>query len=119
MIDSGTEIIKFPKNGYLISPKLSEESIQILTKGLLFEEAFGLDKIDLSIDNNERLAPTIGIIDKLQHFNNSGRIIVMTDSSCMDSASPSLTKCYWLLDKFVKLASEENAIDASLMQKKF
>ena len=27
MIDSGTEIIRFPKNGYLISAKLSEESI--------------------------------------------------------------------------------------------
>ena len=27
MIDSGTEIIKFPKNGYLLSAKLSEESI--------------------------------------------------------------------------------------------
>ena len=40
MIDSGTEIIQFPKNGYLISGKMSEESIQILTKGLLFEEAF-------------------------------------------------------------------------------
>jgi len=34
VIDSATEIIKFPKNGYLLSAKLSEESIQILTKGL-------------------------------------------------------------------------------------
>lgn len=40
MIDSGTEIIQFPKDGYLLSAKLSEESNQILTKGLLFEEAF-------------------------------------------------------------------------------
>ena len=34
MIDSGTEIIRFPKDGYLLSTSLSEESIQILTKGL-------------------------------------------------------------------------------------
>lgn len=34
MIDSGSEIIRFPKNGFLISAKLSEESNQILTKGL-------------------------------------------------------------------------------------
>jgi membrane-bound transcription factor site-1 protease len=30
VIDSGTEIIKFPKNGYLMSAKLTEESSQIL-----------------------------------------------------------------------------------------
>jgi hypothetical protein len=82
-----------------------------LTKGLLFEEAFGLDKVDLSIDNNERLAPSIGIVDKLQNFNNSGRIILMTDSSCLDSASSSLTKCYWLIDRFVKIATEEIKYD--------
>lgn len=40
VIDSGSEIIQFPKNGYLISAKLSEESNQILSQGILFEEAF-------------------------------------------------------------------------------
>lgn len=34
VIDSGSEIIRFPRNGYLVSAALSEESIQILTKGL-------------------------------------------------------------------------------------
>lgn len=38
VIDSSTEIIQFPKNGYLISATLNEESSEIFTKGLLFEE---------------------------------------------------------------------------------
>ena len=41
----------------------------------------------------------------------------MTDSSCMDSASPSLTKCYWLAERFVRIATGEQ--DASLMASKY
>ena len=66
-----------------------------------------MERVDLTIDNNERLVPTIGVVDKLQGLNNSGRIVVMTDSSCLDSSSPSLIKCFWLLDKFVRIASGE------------
>jgi hypothetical protein len=52
------------------------------------------------------MVPTIGIVDNLPGFeDSSGRIIVMTDSSCLDSASASLSKCYGLIDRFVKLAS--------------
>jgi membrane-bound transcription factor site-1 protease len=122
MIDSATEIIRFPKNGYLISAKLSEESIQILTKGLQFEEAFGIERADLTIDNSEKMVPTIGILDHLpgEHFGNtSGRLIVMTDSSCTDSASSSLTKCFWLLEKFVRIASLELASDPVLMSPQY
>lgn len=105
MIDSGTEIIKFPHGGFLISAHLSEESNQILTKGLQFEEAF-IDSKDLEIDSNEKFVPTIGIVDHLPGLEDtSGSIIVMTDSSCTDSASPSLSKCFWLLERFVRLAS--------------
>ena len=104
MIDSGSEIIRFPHNGYLISAKLSEESNQILTKGLQFEES--VEKVDLEIDQSDRMVPTIGIVENLPGFDDSsGRIIVMTDSSCLDSASASLSKCYGLMDRFVKLAS--------------
>ena len=104
MIDSGSEIIRFPKNGYLISAKLSEESNQILTKGLQFEES--VEKVDLEIEQSDRMVPTIGIVENLPGFDDSsGRIIVMTDSSCMDSASASLSKCYGLIDRFVKMAS--------------
>lgn len=119
MIDSGTEIIRFPKHGYLMSAKLNEESMQILTKGLQFEEAFGAERTDLIIDNNEKIVPIIGILDGLPGYNNSGRIVIMTDSSCLDSASPSLTKCFWLLERFVKVASGENTKDSMLMQDKY
>lgn len=63
--------------------------------------------MDLQIDQSDRMVPTIGIVDSLPGFeDSSGRIIVMTDSSCMDSASASLSKCYGLMEKFVKLASQ-------------
>jgi len=39
-IDSGTEIIRFPKDGYMLSASLNEESISIMNKGFQFEEAF-------------------------------------------------------------------------------
>jgi hypothetical protein len=110
MIDSGTELIRFPKDGYLISAKLSEESNQILTKGLQFEESFGVERADLEIDKNDKMVPTIGIVDHFPGFeDSSGRIIVMTDSSCMDSASSSFSKCYSLMDRFVKLAASKTA----------
>lgn len=94
----------------MISAQLSEESNQILTKGLQFEEAF-IDGKDLAIDSNEKLVPTIGIVEKLPGLEKkSGTIIVMTDSSCMDSASPSLTKCFWLLERFVRIASGQQTM---------
>jgi hypothetical protein len=43
----------------------------------------------------------------------------MTDSSCLDSASSSLTKCFYLIDKFVKIASGEIQSDSSLMNDKY
>jgi membrane-bound transcription factor site-1 protease len=119
MVDSGTEIIRFPQGGHLLSAQLSEESIQILTKGLQFEEAFGVERVDLNIDSSERLVPTIGVVEGLPGFENSGSIIVMTDSSCIDSSSPSLTKCYWLLERFVKIASGELTDDSMLLAGKY
>lgn len=58
-------------------------------------------------------------MDKLNNFDKSGRIVVMSDSSCIDSASPSLTKCYWLLEKLVRIATEEVDKDSSLMIPKY
>jgi len=65
------------------------------------------------------MVPTIGIVDNLPGFeDSSGRIIVMTDSACMDSASASLSKCYGLMDRFVKLASQKT-IDSTLMNNEY
>lgn len=43
----------------------------------------------------------------------------MTDSACVDSASPVMTKCFWLLDRFVKIATGDIDIDPSLMASKY
>ena len=120
MIDSGTEIIQFPSQGYLVSARLSEESTQIISKGLLFAEDMETHASGIAvINNNERMAPTIGIIDGLPGFNNSGRIVVMTDSACVDSASPAMSKCYWLLERFVKIAANREYRDKTLMADKY
>jgi hypothetical protein len=88
---------------------LSEESNQILASGLQFDEAY--DKADLMIDNNEKTVPTIGIMDGLSDLKDSGRIVVMTDSACIDSSSNSMTKCYWLFERFVRIATGDIALD--------
>lgn len=62
------------------------------------------------------MVPTIGVLETLPGYeDSSGHIIVMTDSSCMDSASASLSKCYGLMDRFVKLAAQKTSIDPILM----
>ena len=85
-IVSGSEIIKFPRGGYLLSPQLE---IQIeVDKG-------DSNKVKSGTQNNrrngdrrkekKRHVPTIGILEKLPgaEFKNSGAIIVMTDSDCI------------------------------------
>ena len=116
MVDSGTEIIRFPKNGYLVSAQLSEESSQILAKGLQFEEAFGLERVDLSIDKTDRIVPTLGLVDRVSP--QSGRLSVFTDSSCLDTASASLTKCFWLIEKLVRLSSFEE-VNSTIMSERY
>jgi hypothetical protein len=63
MIDSATEILRFPKDGYLISASLNEESISIISKGFQFEEAFIEKGRGPEFDHSQRLVPTIGILD--------------------------------------------------------
>ena len=116
MLDSSTELIRFPKNGYLVSARLTEESSQILAKGMQFEEAFGLERVDLNIDKSERLVPTLGILDRLTP--DGGRLAVFTDSSCLDTASASLTKCFWLIEKLIKVVGGHRN-DSSLMSERF
>ena len=51
--------------------------------------------------------PTIGIVKELQP--NSGSLIVMTDSDCIDSSSVGYrgtqAKCFWLMQKFADIAT--------------
>ena len=59
--------------------------------------------------DESNMVPTIGILKNLSGQNNSGSIIVMTDSDCMDSSSvhyrdlygddqvAQQKKCFWLM----------------------
>jgi len=43
----------------------------------------------------------------------------MTDSACVDSSSGVLTKCFWLLERFVRIATDDSNFDSSLMNSKY
>jgi hypothetical protein len=64
-----------------------------------------MDNVDASIETMEKYAPTIGVMPFLPGYEGSGSVIVMTDSACIDSASSSLSKCFFLFDKMVKIAT--------------
>lgn len=84
-IDSGTEIVRFPQGGYLMSTDLVEEPLS--TKARQAKKRVArLEAVDGSADGTS-LIPTIGIVPKLQGLENSGSIIVMTDSDCVDTSS--------------------------------
>jgi hypothetical protein len=66
-----------------------------------------IETIDVSIDRNERVSPVIGLLPNLPfpYDESSGSIIVMGDSACIDSVSSSLTKCFTLFEKLVRIAT--------------
>lgn len=43
----------------------------------------------------------------------------MTDSSCMDGSSASLSKCYWLIERLVRIATGQIYRDSVLMSDRF
>lgn len=49
-LDSSTEIIKFPKQGYLVSAELMEESSYLINKGLQFAEIYEVEMDDHEIE---------------------------------------------------------------------
>lgn len=71
-----------------------------------------------TVSEHQDLVPTIGILKNLKGFENSGKIIVMTDSDCIDSSSVNYRdlyesnqpkkqtkKCFWLMHKFADIAT--------------
>ena len=86
---------------------------------------------------DQNLVPTIGIVDNIS--NASGKIIVMSDSDCVDTGStnyrplydyeentPQTTqrdfqykKCFWLMEKFADIATGKIESDAVLMNKEY
>lgn len=128
VIDSGTEIVKFPKDGYLVSADLREEPLSLKIRaaklqqpsenknqtfkeiGFNFEEKKQQSNMSklitmikdlttaspqaLNIEDllDQNLVPTIGIVDKIS--NSSGKIIVMSDSDCVDTGSTNYRPLY-------------------------
>lgn len=82
-ISSGSEIVRFPKNGYLISAELKSQA---------------------GGESGNVNTPTIGITHGLPGLKNSGNIIVMTDSDCL-SAQKLTRPCYGIFLEFVQIAT--------------
>jgi len=72
------------------------------------------------IKSKIRTVPTIGILDGLPGLENSGRIIVMTDSDCMSMARQ-VRPCYQLFENFVQIATRSNSTSdlAELLNQKY
>ncbi|XP_022897569.1 subtilisin-like protease SBT6.1 [Olea europaea var. sylvestris] len=80
---SGTDIVKFPRGGYLHSFPFMDSSESGATQNFLLS---GMSKAD---------SPILGLLEV-----GSGRVAVYGDSNCLDS-SHMVTNCYWLLQKIL------------------
>jgi len=102
LVDSSTELIRFPRGGYLVSALLNEESSHLIANGMQYEESILSDDLDVNIETNRRYAPVLGLVDGLPGMPNSGKIAVFTDTSCLDSVSASVSKCFWLFKQIMQ-----------------
>ncbi|KAJ6794314.1 subtilisin-like protease SBT6.1 isoform X1 [Iris pallida] len=85
---SGTDIVKFPKGGYLHSFEFQDNSESGATQNVL--QTYGAAKVESSI---------LGLAEV-----GGGRLTVYGDSNCLDS-SHMVTNCYWLLRKILDFTS--------------
>lgn len=99
-IESGAILQKFPNKGYLFSGRLVEDILNI-------EKENEFDKIE------EQVLPMVGIYDLSDENNSkqSGSILALGDSYCIESASP--VKCFELISEF--LDSLKQKIKQSLL----
>ncbi|MBA0657719.1 hypothetical protein Goklo_009990 [Gossypium klotzschianum] len=81
---SGTDIVRFPRDGYIHSFPFLDSSESGATQNVLLNS--GMNKAD---------SPILGLLDA-----GEGRIAVYGDSNCLDS-SHMVTNCYWLLRKIL------------------
>lgn len=114
-IVSGSEIIMFPRGGYLLSPQLS---VQIEASHQDSNKVKSGSKSDKKYEYKsfaqKRHVPTIGILDGLPgaDFDNSGAIIVMTDSDCI-SQQRQIRSCNFLFEQFVDIATRDKRVVTS------
>ncbi|XP_012076700.1 subtilisin-like protease SBT6.1 isoform X2 [Jatropha curcas] len=85
---SGTDIVRFPRGGYLHSFPFLDSSESGATQNVLLTS--GMTKAD---------SPILGLVEA-----GEGRIAVYGDSNCLDS-SHMVTNCYWLLKKLLEFTS--------------
>ncbi|MBA0835654.1 hypothetical protein Goarm_007924 [Gossypium armourianum] len=81
---SGTDIVRFPRDGYIHSFPFLDSSESGATQNVLLNS--GMNKAD---------SPILGLLDA-----GEGRIAIYGDSNCLDS-SHMVTNCYWLLRKIL------------------
>ncbi|XWS69891.1 hypothetical protein CRYUN_Cryun03dG0002600 [Craigia yunnanensis] len=81
---SGTDIVRFPRGGYVHSFPFLDSSESGATQNVLLNSS--MNKAD---------SPILGLLDV-----GEGRIAVYGDSNCLDS-SHMVTNCYWLLRKIL------------------
>ncbi|KAK6944966.1 Peptidase S8/S53 domain [Dillenia turbinata] len=84
---SGTDIMKFPRGGFVHSFPFLDSSESGATQNILTS---GMNKAD---------SPILGLLEV-----GGGRIAVYGDSNCLDS-SHMVTNCYWLLRKILDFTS--------------
>ncbi|XP_043807636.1 subtilisin-like protease SBT6.1 isoform X2 [Manihot esculenta] len=85
---SGTDIVRFPRDGYVHSFPFLDSSESGATQSVLLTS--GMTKAD---------SPILGLVEV-----GEGRIAVYGDSNCLDS-SHMVTNCYWLLKKVLDFTS--------------
>ncbi|GKV06606.1 hypothetical protein SLEP1_g18479 [Rubroshorea leprosula] len=85
---SGTDIVRFPRGGYVHSFPFLDSSESGATQNVLLNS--GMNKAD---------SPILGLLEV-----GEGQIAVYGDSNCLDS-SHMVTNCYWLLKKILDFTS--------------
>ena len=90
---SGSHIIKFPKNGYLFTFDLFNESDLILNAKTKRKET-------------NKHVPIMGLLNQVYDIESSGKIIVYSDSNCIDS-SYLYNDCFDLFKDFLKFIENQ------------
>ena len=98
-IVDGSEIIAFPAGAHLVSPSLTTKIDSPSKSNSIAKRA---------IKMKTKNVPSIGIFEELpgSSYQNSGAIIVMTDSDCL-SNQLQIRPCYRLFEQLVQIATRD------------
>lgn len=110
-IVSGSEIIMFPRGGYLLSPQLTVQ-IEASHQDSAKVKSGGSSSSTRAVRATQRNVPSIGILERLpgDEYTNSGAIVVMTDSDCI-SQQRQIPSCNFLFEQFVDIVTRDKHVD--------